>query len=256
MKELLPDADERLFTSPNNILGIEYTKAILRFNADIEILPIPRTGAGYSDGKLQKNYSSASAIRSALLNNAPKEDIFGNLPPYVVDDLPLFLSENGFRKLDAMEYYALLSASAQALKDTPDCTEGLENRLLKLTETYFSAEEIVSAATSKRYTSARIRRILLANALRVTTHLQDRLLNGLPYLQPLAIFAPNADMVLSGLQNNTKKYPLLTRKGEEETLQGESKELFSLTARADEIYAALCERKNSPFALRFIEKRE
>ena len=60
-----------LLGSPNNILGLEYTKAILEKNAPIDILPIQRTGAGYLDTNLQENFSSASAIRNAIQNALP-----------------------------------------------------------------------------------------------------------------------------------------------------------------------------------------
>ena len=55
-----------LLSKPNNILALEYTKAILRTNANMNILPIKRIGADYNDGELKENFSSASAIRKNL----------------------------------------------------------------------------------------------------------------------------------------------------------------------------------------------
>ena len=73
-----------VLSSPNNILGLEYTKALLALQSNIEILPLQRQGAGYLDGTLHENFSSASAIRSAIYNG---ESVKNNLPAFVANDL-------------------------------------------------------------------------------------------------------------------------------------------------------------------------
>ncbi len=251
LKKTCPEVDERLYSSPNNVLGLEYTKAILKLNAKIDILPLRRVGAGYTDGALKQNYSSASAIRAALLQKEEKNTVQNNLPDFVFNDLPLFLTREDYEKLDAVERYALTVKKAEEIALTPDCSEGLENRLKSLAKEIFTAEEIITAATSKRYTSARIRRILLANALQITVAHTDRLLLENAYCNVLALNAFNADVVLSLLKESP--LPLLVRKGDEKALKGEKKNCYEITAQADELYFTLCGRKLNPFAARFVK---
>ena len=82
-----PDIDAEVLKQPNNVLGIEYVKAILKNNYDIKIDVIDRKGSDYNDSCLSNAYPSALAIRSAIENN--------NLES-VKDFVPNFV--NPFRK--------------------------------------------------------------------------------------------------------------------------------------------------------------
>jgi predicted nucleotidyltransferase len=213
-------------------------------------LPLPRKGASHGEGALRENYSSASAIRTAAMRGEA-EELVANLPDCTCKALPLFLNEAGYRKLDDMEYFALLTKSAADLAALPDCTEGLENGLKAALERCFSAEEVVKEVTSKRYTSSRIRRILLANALGVTSAFQRQCLSSELYLRPLAVKAENSGMVLPLLQKEGGM-PVLCRKGDEGILTGTARELFALTLQADLLYASLCRRPSRPFYTAFV----
>ena len=67
------EMDERLFTQPNNILGIEYCRALLQEGKGIEPLPLARVGGGFREEGLLQNFSSATAIRSAVARGEKKE---------------------------------------------------------------------------------------------------------------------------------------------------------------------------------------
>ena len=82
-----------LLQSPNNILGVEYQKALFACGSLATILPVKRTGAGYSDEELYKNFSSATAIRSAV-SEGKERAVRKNVPDYVADDL--FSSAAGY----------------------------------------------------------------------------------------------------------------------------------------------------------------
>jgi predicted nucleotidyltransferase len=153
-KDIFP---ESLLSSPNNILAIEYTRAILSFNSNIDILPILRIGNGYNEDTLSENYSSASAIRLAI---SKKENFKNNLPDFVVKDIPSHIENT----LETLEKYTILSSSSEKIAAVCDCTEGLENALKKAAE---SADGLVDSLTSARYTSSRIRRIALQNLLNI-----------------------------------------------------------------------------------------
>ena len=191
--------DNQLVSNPNNILGLEYTKAVLKADADIEILPIKRIGAGYNDVELKENYSSASAIRQNLNDSAIKS----NLPDFVFEDLKRY---NANCEFNSMLRNSLFKATADNLKRVYGCSEGLENKLKSLEN--LSIDEIIENATSKRYSSSRIRRILCANSLELYRDDCEKYLSGDLYIKPLAVNKQFADKILSALVKSN--YPVIT----------------------------------------------
>jgi predicted nucleotidyltransferase len=222
--------DQDLLSSPNNILGLEYTKALLAIGANIQILPIQRKGSGYSDAFLKENFSSATAIRNAIFTG---ESVSGNLPDFVKKDLtPFPLSQ-----LETLEKHAILSTPTEALKKVCDCTEGLENALKKAAEQDQPLTEIL---TSARYTSSRIRRIALQNLLKIDETLIRESLCSPLYLRVLAVKKDN-NRILSALGESS--YPIIARAHDEEKLQGAAKRCFECDVYAEKIYALLTNRK-------------
>ena len=143
-----------LLSSPNNILSLEYTRAILAKGAAMEILPLQRIGGNYNDATLHSNFSSGTAIRKAIRNGGSVSE---NLPDFVLADI----INTRIEGLDALVKYALLSRSLTEIASVCDCTEGLENALKRAAEENAPIESLVSA----RYTASRLRRISLQNLL-------------------------------------------------------------------------------------------
>jgi len=215
-----------LLSSPNNILGLEYTKALLSSHSNISILPIPRVGKGYKDGELQENFSSATAIRTAIENGT---DFSNNIPDYVYQDCPKKLENS----LDSLEKIAVLNTSTQDLRLVCDCTEGLENAFQKAAS---SNGSFVEALTSSRYTSARIRRIGLQNLLKIREPLIRDCLQSPLYLRVLAA-NKNAKEVLLALSK--ANIPVLTRGTDAQSLSGIAKECFEKDVYAEKIHSIL-----------------
>ena len=215
-----------LLSSPNNILGLEYVKAVLSLSADIEILPVKRLGKGYNDQTLCENFSSATAVRTAI---GEGRTIEGNLPEYVLEDLPKTL-EN---KLDALEKYALLSTPKEEIAQILDCGEGLENALVKAAELPVS---LTQTLTSTRYTSSRIRRIALQNLLKIDEKLVRDSLSAPLYLRLLAAKKERADL-LSALSESA--FPLLSRAHDENALSKQAKRTFERDLFAEKVYKLL-----------------
>ncbi len=188
-----------IVANPNNVLGFEYCKAILRVGADIDILPVKRVGAGYNDGELKENYSSASAIR----NNLTDIRISDNIPPYVYNDLKYSAD---LRSFHAFLRHSLFVARPEDMQKIFGCGEGLENKLKSLENT--SIENIVEKCTSKRYSSSRIKRILCANALGLYADDAQKFLGADLYIKPLAVKKTRANEILSALSKSA--YPVIT----------------------------------------------
>lgn len=219
-----------LLCSPNNILGLEYTRAILERSADIDILPIQRVGGGYKDGEMKENFSSASAIRLAIENG---KDFSENLPEFVKAELPSIL-EN---KLDTLEKYAILSRSSAEIAKVCDCTEGLENALKKAAQKNATLAETL---TSARYTSSRIRRIALQNLLNIDESLIRKSLSSPLYLRVLAVNKERSD-VMSALAE--ADLPILARAHDEDALTGTANAVYETDLFAEKVYGLLYETK-------------
>lgn len=188
-----------LLNKPNNILALEYTKAILRINANIDIVPIERVGAGYNDGELKESFSSASAIRKNLTDEKVKD----NLPDFVYEDIKNAPNANEF---DRFLRSKLFLTDADGLKKVYGCAEGLENKLKSLENE--PTDSIIEKATSKRYSSSRIKRILCANALELHQSDCEKYLDAQLYIKPLAVKKQRADELLSALAKSD--YPVVT----------------------------------------------
>jgi predicted nucleotidyltransferase len=221
--DLIPN---NLLISPNNILGLEYTKAILQNNLPIEIIPIQRQGGQYSDTTLQSNFSSASAIRHSIENGT---NVDGNLPAFVKEDLPKSLEKT----LDCLEKYAVLTKDCTQLKQICDCTEGLENAFKKAAVCPATFEE---SLTSARYTASRIRRIALHSLLNITENLIRESLSIPLYFRVLSANKEATEM-LSILNNTNAK--LIARAHDDEKLEGTAKRCYDVDCLAEKIHLLL-----------------
>ena len=215
-----------LLSSPNNILGVEYTKALLLKNTDIQILPIQRIGSDYNDTVLQEEFSSATAIRHAIQKGEKTNNC---LPDFVLNDL----QPQSQKLLDVLEKHAILSTPLEEIKGVCDCTEGLEFAFKKAAEL---GELLENTLTSARYTSARIRRIALQNLLKIKENsIRESLCSPL-YLHVLAAKKCRND-VLSALSESNA--PLIIRAHDEEKLSATAKACFNLDIYAEKIYTLL-----------------
>ncbi len=231
---------ENVVGSPNNILGIEYAKAILKYRPDIEIFPVERVGGGYNDEHLYENYSSASAIRAHL----GERQTAGCLPDCVMADLPrdLQLAE---RWNDIMRY-ALARAEKDDLKRIFGCGEGLEHKLKSLVT--LPTEQIIAEATSKRYPSSRIRRILAANALGLYADEVRTLSEDGGYIKPLAVKGSACDELFKELARSP--YPVIIKQRDLGTLDAPSRRLYELSSVCDDVRAAVARESAYDFTLK------
>jgi len=155
---------EETISKPNNILGIEYLKALIRLKSSIRPVTFMRKGHGYKDTSTNLGIASATAIRQLLLSNdvSGVEDL---LPEISYSLLVKFFSEyKTFNYLDNYSEtikYVLRLKSAEELSLYMDMETGLENRLKRISSEVTTAENLVERTTTKRYPGTRIRRLLV-----------------------------------------------------------------------------------------------
>ncbi|MDE6550792.1 MAG: nucleotidyltransferase family protein [Clostridia bacterium] len=138
--------------SPNNLLAIEYIKAIKRICPAMQCISVKREGGAHGDTEICGDICSSSAIRKALGERLPPMQC---VPPYVYDDLKKY--KNSDDRLYAIIKYNI---ATKPIKDICGMAEGLDVKIQSEAAKSNSIEELIDAVKSKRYTHARIRRIL------------------------------------------------------------------------------------------------
>ena len=150
-------------SNPNDILGVEYAKAILSQNASMDIFPVSRNGDYHSD-VLNPQAPSATALRRALLSG----EAWQNAVPE--GTIPL-LQNAAFHTLAAGEKAILSKLRTMTDADferLPYGSEGLWRKLMKACRVKSDLSAIIEATKSKRYTRTRIDRMILCAFLGLT----------------------------------------------------------------------------------------
>ena len=233
----LNELDESLISSPNNILGLEYTKAILKRGGNMDIYPLLREGSDHNDATLKKGVTSATSIRCAIRAGQFKK-LKKSLPPFVYKDL----NEYPFA-FDKLIMAKVITTPAEQLEKISDCTEGLENRIKALSKDNRTVDALVEKASTKRYPATRIRRILLSNLLGITDDFVQDCLNSDLYAKVLAVDSQSKDVI--SLLSENSSIPVLTRKSDAAALKKTAAKCFGLDALANDLYNLVADEKNN-----------
>lgn len=231
---LLGPEKAALLESANNILGVEYCKALLRRRSAIRPLTVRRTGSVH-DGALEPGaHPSASAIR-ALLRDGETERALSLLPPAMAK---VYREEAaaGRAPVFAETCQRALLARLRTMTESDFAAldqgrEGLCRRLWEASRSAVSVEEILSAAKTKRYAYARLRRMVLWAYLGLTP---ADVPAAVPYLRPLA--ANDIGRRLLSAMRRQASVPILTKPADVRTLGPEARRLLALEARATDLY--------------------
>lgn len=219
--------------SPNSILGIEYTKALLREHAPITPLAFPRLGAGHDQTANAEEFRSAGELRELLRAG---KGLDGLAPESTVSLLGELTAQGkcpaDLRYLERAVLCKLRSMDASGFAALPDVSEGLENRLTSAARQAGSLEEFFALAKSKRYTLARLRRLALYAFLGVTKDLPA----SPPYLRVLGMNSVGAYI----MREAGSAIPPVSRPADVRKLGGDALRIFELEARADDLYALAC----------------
>ena len=207
-----------VLSKPNNILAVEYLRAMFRTKSSMEPFTIERTNDFHSL-EITGDTISASAVRRLIEDGRSVDK---------------YVPESGFdiyslSRLDAAITYHLRTVSPKFLAKINDVGEGLENRIIAAAQKCFGFEEICAAVKSKRYTMSRIRRIILSSFLRLTKELCAR--------EPSYIRVLGMNETGKAILKEMKKraeLPVIIK-----TANFEADEIFKAEIRATEA-AALC----------------
>lgn len=168
--------DSAVLSSPNNILAVEYCKAIIHQNSNLTPMPILRKGS-YHDSAPDPENPSATAIR-ALIDESKDWETFVPQPAFFED-----------ANVHALQYgeqailYRLRTMSDAEFEALPFGSEGLWRKLMHASRQETTLQQIIDATKSKRYTRTRLDRMIMCAFLGIT----EQILNSpAPYVRVLA----------------------------------------------------------------------
>ncbi|MBE6727725.1 MAG: nucleotidyltransferase family protein [Ruminococcaceae bacterium] len=216
-----------VLSTPNDTLGIEYILAARRLGFEGKFSCFKRIGAAHDSDEINPLSVSASLIREKL-----KDGNLGFAERFMPIELRNFLHKDfisDFSKLETAILAVLRSRTKEELANLPDISEGLENKLFLSIQRATSFEELCFSIKTKRYSYARIRRIVLAAFLGL-----DKRFFGIipPYVRILG-FNSNGEKICGGNGN----IPVVTRVSEIKKLDETSQAVFSTECKATDLYS-------------------
>lgn len=152
---------------PNNILGIEYIRAIKKLRAPINAITIERSSADYHDETFSsESIASATSIRKKIFS---AEEGLDEIKPYVPFSTYVLLKQyaKNYGTFHSWENYwpylrfRLMHSTPEELAEIYEVEEGLENRLIRVALSANSFHDFMSQVKTKRYTWTRLQRICL-----------------------------------------------------------------------------------------------
>lgn len=202
-----------ILSESNNILGIEYLKAIKKEKAKVKPITIKRKGSKYNEINLNDKYSSATAIRHAI---ATQTDIKDFVPESTYAILSNKIEKNefvlGLEKYEQAIIYKLRTMPTEEIAMLPDVNEGLENKIKKASDSCNTLNELIEKIKSKRYTRTRITRILLFALLNITKNDMEDSYKTIPYIRVLGVNDKGKELIAKIAKQNKKMHIITSPK--------------------------------------------
>lgn len=214
-----------LFHHPNNILGIEYIKALLRLGDDITPVTILRSGSSYHDPNPGIGYCSALAIRQSIREGKQISDLKDYIPASTMDILSEIKSKQGIVSADDLStllYYKLQMEPGHNYSRYMDVSADLSDRIHNRLSEFTTFKAFCDALKTKELTHTRISRSLLHILLNITSEdlMVGRELGYTPYARVLG-FKREAAPLLHAIKQNCC-VPFITKLADAHRLLEES----------------------------------
>lgn len=204
-----------VLTNSNNILAIEYLKALKQQKSMIQPNIVPRKNVYYNDQKIVDDFASATAIRKLMLNREYAE-VRKVVPRSTYQIIGEEYKKNhiilGIKKYEKEIIYALRVMPIEEIQNLPDVNEGLEFAIKKAASETNNIEELIEKVKSKRYTQTRIQRILLYVLLGITKKDMEDSKKMVPYVRVLG-FNSRGKILISKIMNQNPKLNMITSVG-------------------------------------------
>lgn len=265
------DEVSSILNEPNNILAIEYLKALKRRNSSMTPYVNKREGAGYHDseifsGKADIPTASATAIRKELIasstctllskDTASNSNLLAAIPASVLAILDDYLATETLiecNDFSSILGYQLLSSDGTILEDIGDANMDLANRIFQNRMLFSNFEQFCELCKSKDVTYTRLSRIFTHLILRIRTADYDhgKALDYIPYLRILG-FNKESSLLLKELKKHAKVPVISKLANASSILNADAMLLLQKDIFAADLYSQICAiKKNTPAASEF-----
>jgi len=215
-----------VFRSPNNLLGIEYIKALEAYGSPMRALTVRRTGGEHDS---DTGYSATALRKSLIRKSVPLELMPGSAAAVCMEELisgraPVYMKQNEpavISRLRAVTDYSVF----------PFVSEGLERRFKKYAAEEPTIVSILEKVKTKRYTMSRLRRLLMCAVLGIKAEDSQE---PPPYIRVLAM--DTTGMKLLGVARKKSELPILTKPASVHKLPERASKLFRLESAATDFY--------------------
>ncbi len=222
-------APKDILKGANNNLAIEYIIAAENLGARLDFKTVKRQGSGHDSSTTDSGYASASLIREKLYSG--DFDFAKKYMPEIAFNL---INQNEISKIENIETAILASLRTKTLDDfkkLPDISEGVENKLFSAIRVATSLEEVYNNVKSKRYTLARIRRMVLSAFLGFDNSF---FMQKPEYVRVLG-FNKIGEEIIRACRKNSK-IPIVLKATEINNLSPMAQKMFQLENRATDLY--------------------
>ena len=241
----------QILKEPNNILGTEYCRALLRQESSIIPYVLKRSGASFHETVLTpEKLPSATAIRNIVAQNSA--DILGqrdslkqSLPAPAWTLLQDCINQNGFlleSDFDLLLHYCLLSQDVSSLQQYADISEHLARRIRNCLNQYEGFSQFTALLKTKELTYSHIQRGLLHILLQIR-----EIPSSMPYIRVLG-FRKESTALLHEIKKRAS-LPLITRMADAPSVLDEKQLMvFHQNTFASNLYeSVLCKKSGRPF---------
>ena len=227
--------DGNILSTPNNILAVEYCKAILSQKSILKPEPILRQG-NYHETTADNENPSATALRLLIENGMEWKIFVPQNVGFVFQNAPIHTLNAGEKAI----LYRLRTMTDADFEALPYGSEGLWRKLMKNARHYASLEEILTATKSKRYTRTRLDRMVMCAFLGLTAR---DLHSPAPYVRVLALNDRGRQVLLKARQ--TGFFPNAGEKIDHpwQSVENRCDDLYGLFANGSSESAGITEKR-------------
>ena len=221
-----------VLSEPNNILAVEYIKALKALSSDIKPHTVKRTGASHDSDEYVGNIASASKIRELIRSNA-HTGLFlpSDSQAVLTNEIAIGAAPSDMNRIGNAVIASLKLKTPSDFNNIYGVGEGIENRLLSAAASARNLTELYDFAKTKRFTHSRIRRVVLNSFFGITN---DITLSDPPYIRVLGFTHKGKDILRIARKNAS--LPIVMTVGDVKKLGGLSERLYSLECRTTDIF--------------------
>ena len=221
-----------LLAQPNNILAVEYLKAIKTLNLQIKPITVCRKGAGH-DEQGNSSVPSAMEIRRRIINGEITDGMIPESAATIYNiERKLGREQKERERIELAVLSRLRMLPREVYEALPDASNGVGKRLYDAAMTEPSLDAVLAASKTKRYAMSRMRRMCMCAALGVTAEMTS---GTPPYIRVLAATNRGCEL-LRKLNDNENGRPVITKPAAVKAMTDRCRDVFAVGASAHDLY--------------------